>query len=155
MNLNLPAQPVYDKLAQIFVGATDQQDAKFDCGLETRPEFKDHIKGGIFADFRVAKSIGKTLSDIRVWNNYSLNSLRHQLISKLNLNYVKNLNHSIVYKYSERSDKTNYSVLDTKITYKKGLYLSVNNILDEAYSETNLVPMPGRNFLVGISVGID
>ena len=76
MNLNLPAQPVYDKLAQIFVGATDQQEAKFDCGLETRPEFKDHIKGGIFADFRVAKSIGKTLSDIRVWNNYSLNSLR-------------------------------------------------------------------------------
>ena len=26
--------------------------------------------------FRVAKSMGKTLSDIRVWNNYSLNSLR-------------------------------------------------------------------------------
>ena len=89
------------------------------------------------------------------FSRYSLNSLRHQLISKLNLNYVKNLNHSIVYKYSERSDKTNYSVLDTKITYKKGLYLSVNNILDEVYSETNLVPMPGRNFLVGISVGID
>jgi len=55
----------------------------------------------------------------------------------------------------QRDDKTNYSVLDTKITYKKGLYLSVNNILDEVYSETNLVPMPGRNFLVGISVGID
>ena len=89
------------------------------------------------------------------FSRYSLNSLRHQLISKLNLNYVKNLNHSIVYKYSERSDKTNYSVLDTKITYKKGLYRSVNNILDEVYSETNLVPMPGRNFLVGISVGID
>ena len=76
VDLNLPAQPVYDKLAEIFVGASDQQDAKFDCGLETRPEFKDHIKGGVFADFRVAKSMGKTLSDIRVWNNYSLNSLR-------------------------------------------------------------------------------
>ena len=32
VNLNLPAQPVYDKLAQIFIGATDQN-AKFDCGL--------------------------------------------------------------------------------------------------------------------------
>ena len=76
INLNLPSHPVYDKLTEIFVGATDQQDAKFDCGLETRPEFKDHIKGGIFADFSVAKSMGKTLSDIRIWNNYSLNSLR-------------------------------------------------------------------------------
>ena len=75
VNLNLPAQPVYDKLAQIFIGATDQN-AKFDCGLAARPEFEGQINGGIFADFRVAQSTGKTLSDIRVWNNYSLNSLR-------------------------------------------------------------------------------
>ena len=75
VNLNLPAQPVYDKLATIYVGASDQN-AKFDCGLKVRPEFEDQIKGGIFADFRVAQSKGKTLSDVRVWNNYSLNSLR-------------------------------------------------------------------------------
>jgi hypothetical protein len=75
VNLNLPAQPVYDKLAQIFIGATDQN-AKFDCGLAIRPEFDGQIKGAIFADFRVAQSTGRTLSDIRVWNNYSLNSLR-------------------------------------------------------------------------------
>ena len=75
INLNLPAQPVYDKLAQIYVGAADKN-AKFDCGLTVRPEFEDQIKGAIFADFKVAQSTGKTLSDIRVWNNYSLNSLR-------------------------------------------------------------------------------
>ena len=75
VNLNLPAQPVYDRLSQIFIGATDQN-AKYDCGLVARPEFEDQIKGAIFADFRVAQSTGKTLSDIRVWNNYSLNSLR-------------------------------------------------------------------------------
>ena len=34
------------------------------------------MNGAIFADFKVAQSTGKTLSDIRVWNNYSLNSLR-------------------------------------------------------------------------------
>jgi len=27
--------------------------------------------------------------------------------------------------------------------------------LNEQYSETNLVPMPGRNFLIGFSTGID
>ena len=89
------------------------------------------------------------------FSKYSLNSLKHHLISKLNLKYIKNINHSIVYKYSERSDKSNYSVLDSKIMYKKGLYIYINNILDEIYSETNLVPMPGRSFLVGFNIGID
>ena len=75
VNLNLPAQPVYNKLAEIFLGATDQN-AKFDCGLAVRPEFAEQINGAVFADFRIAQSTGRTLSDIRVWNNYSLNSLR-------------------------------------------------------------------------------
>jgi len=39
--------------------------------------------------------------------------------------------------------------------YKKLFYLYVNNILDEVYSETNLVPMPGTNFLVGFTIGIN
>ena len=89
------------------------------------------------------------------FSKYSLNSFKHQLVSKLNLSYLKNISHSIVYKYLERSDNSNYSVLDSKIIYKKRLFIYVNNLLDAAYSETNLVPMPGRNFLVGISVGID
>jgi iron complex outermembrane receptor protein len=89
------------------------------------------------------------------YSKYSLNSLKHHFTSKLNLNYIRNVNHSFVYKYAERSDKSNYNVLDSKIMYKKGLFIYVNNILDEVYSETNLVPMPGTSFLVGISVGID
>ena len=89
------------------------------------------------------------------FSKYSLNSFKHQLVSKLNLSYLKNISHSIVYKYLERSDNSNYSVLDSKIIYKKGLFIYVNNLLDTVYSETNLVPMPGRNFLVGISIGID
>ena len=89
------------------------------------------------------------------FSKYSLNSLKHHFTSKLNLNYIRNVNHSFVFKYAERSDKSNYNVLDSKIMYKKGLFIYVNNILDEVYSETNLVPMPGTSFLVGISVGID
>ncbi len=89
------------------------------------------------------------------FSKYSLNSFKHQLVSKLNLSYLKNISHSIVYKYLERSDNSNYSVLDSKIIYKKGLFIYVNNLLDAVYSETNFVPMPGRNFLVGISIGID
>ena len=89
------------------------------------------------------------------FSKYSLNSLKHHFTSKLNLNYIRNVNHSFVYKYAERSDKSSYNILDSKIMYKKGLFIYVNNIFDEVYSETNLVPMPGTSFLVGISVGID
>ena len=94
------------------------------------------------------------VSDIN-FSKYSLNSLKHHFISKFNLIYIKNINHSVIYKYAERSDKSNYSVLDSKIMYKKGLFIYLNNILDQVYSETNLVPMPGRSFLVGFSFGID
>ena len=89
------------------------------------------------------------------FSRYSLNSIKHHLASNLNLNYIKNINHSIVFKYAERSDKSNYSVLDSKIMFKKSIFIYINNILNEQYSETNLVPMPGRNFLIGFSTGID
>ena len=89
------------------------------------------------------------------FSRYSLNSLKHHLASSLNLNYIKNINHSFVFKYAERSDKSNYSVLDSKIMFKKSIFIYINNILNEQYSETNLVPMPGRNFLIGFSTGID
>lgn len=89
------------------------------------------------------------------FSRYSLNSLKHHLTSSINLSYIKNVNHSIVYKYSQRADKSNYGVLDSKLTYKKGIFVSFNNILDQNYSETNLVPMPGRTFLIGFSIGID
>ena len=81
------------------------------------------------------------------YSQYSLNSIKNHLISKLNLNYKK-LSFSTVFKYVKRSDESNYSVLDSKIYYKS-FFVNVNNILDTTYSETNLVPMPGRNMLLG------
>ncbi len=87
------------------------------------------------------------------YSKYSLNSIKNHFISKLNLNY-KNIYYSIVYKSAERSDGVSYSVLDCKISYKS-FFVSANNILDEVYSETNLVPMPGRNVLLGVLFSID
>lgn len=106
-------------------------------------------------------SIGYTnLSDDKYISNinfsrYSINSLNHHLITKLNLNYIKNLTHSLTYKFAERSDGYSYSVLDSKIMYKKRFFLYINNIFDEDYYETNLVPMPGRNILIGFITSID
>ena len=106
-------------------------------------------------------SIGYTnLSDDKYISNinfsrYSINSLNHHLITKLNLNYTKNLTHSLTYKFAERSDGYDYSVLDSKIMYKKRFFLYINNIFGENYYETNLVPMPGRNILIGFITSID
>ena len=87
------------------------------------------------------------------FSRYAINSFRHQLTSRLLLNYSGRLSQNLIFKYGERSDKSNHSVVDTNINYRLGnksyLFISINNILDTSYSETNLVPMPGRNFLFG------
>ena len=135
VNLNLPAQPVYDKLAQIFVGATDQK-AKFDCGLAVRPEFEDQIKGAIFADFRVAQSAGKTLSDIRVWINYSLNSLRQDEKVSLRL--------------KDECEKQGYLYLtpETMFTEKLVVFAGDNRKLKEHSSEGNQFAYPVNSALL-------
>lgn len=87
------------------------------------------------------------------FSRYAINSFRHQLTTRLLLNYSGRLSQNLIFKYGERSDKLNHSVVDTNINYQLGnksyLFISINNILDTSYSETNLVPMPGRNFLFG------
>ena len=88
------------------------------------------------------------------FSRYSLNSLKHNFISRVSLKYSKKLNHNIVFRYSERSDLTNYRIVDTNISYKPfsknaEFYLNLNNIFDQYYWETNLVPMPGKNFILG------
>ena len=129
VNLNLPAQPVYDKLSQIFIGTTDQN-AKFDCGLAVRPEFEGQINGAILADFRVAQSTGKALSDIRVWNNYSLNSLRQD----------ENLSRTL----KAECEKEGYLYLtpETIFTEKLVVFAGDNRKLKEHSSEGNQFAYP-------------
>ena len=88
------------------------------------------------------------------YSKYSLNSIKNHFISNLNLTYFKKIIHSTIFKYVKRSDGSNYSVLDSKISFRS-FFVNVNNILDAVYSETNLVPMPGKNVLLGFSYRIN
>ena len=93
------------------------------------------------------------ISNIK-FSRYSLNSLKHNFISKISFRYSKKLSQNIVFRYAERSDLSNYRIVDTNFSYKlfsenTELYLNLNNIFDEYYWETNLVPMPGKNFIIG------
>ena len=64
-----------------------------------------------------------------------------------------------MFKYGERSNKSFHKVLDSSLNYKLSnknyFFINVNNLFNENYYETNLVPMPGRNFLFGIILFFD
>ncbi|MBL4745923.1 MAG: TonB-dependent receptor [Flavobacteriaceae bacterium] len=92
------------------------------------------------------------------FTRYSLNSLKHQFNAALNTRFSKTLSHAISYRYTERTDGESYNVLDAKIIahIKEGFELSVtaNNIFNARYTETNLVPMPLGNIMIGLNYRI-
>lgn len=82
------------------------------------------------------------------FSQYSLNSIKNHVTANFDSQFVKYFRQSLVYKFVERPDGTSYNLIDFKITafYKDAEISAVfNNIFNTEYSETNLVPMPGRN----------
>jgi iron complex outermembrane receptor protein len=87
------------------------------------------------------------------FTRYSLNSIKHQFNSSFESIFSSVLSQNISYRYVERYDGESYNVLDAKVILKlnKGLdlFLTANNIFNAAYTETNLVPMPKGNVMLG------
>jgi len=91
------------------------------------------------------------------FSRYALNSLKNQITATYMFEVNEKISSTLSYKNAERADKEKYTVVDFKTTYKLErftLSLILNNILDTEYSETNLVPLPGFNSLVGIKYSI-
>ena len=89
------------------------------------------------------------------FSRYSINSLRHHLTFNYRGSITKNLRGNIAIKHAERPLQDPYQVVDLGIQWQlKDLLLSfsANNILNEVYSESNLVPMPLGNGLLGLQV---
>jgi len=88
------------------------------------------------------------------YSRYAINSLRHQLNTRLALKYSNKITHTLISRFGERSNKVSHIVYDSNLKYQlsenKYFFINVNNIFNEEYYETNLVPMPGRNFLIGV-----
>ncbi|MEZ4858500.1 MAG: TonB-dependent receptor [Flavobacteriaceae bacterium] len=87
------------------------------------------------------------------FSRYSINSLKHQVTGSFRSQFFKNLSQTIVYKYAERTAGQTYTVVDASVAFqlqKLEILVIANNIFNEAYSETNLVPMPKGNLLFGI-----
>ena len=92
------------------------------------------------------------------FSRYALNSLKNQITATYMFEVNEKISSTLLYKNAERADEEKYTVIDFKTTFeleKFTLSLILNNILDTEYSETNLVPMPGFNSLVGIKYSIN
>lgn len=98
--------------------------------------------------------IDDTIKDLNIaFTRYSINSMKHQFTSQLNTQFLPFIKQHIAYRFVERTHGETYSIVDAKVmvTIKKlELFVTANNIFDEVYSETNLVPMPKANFMFGI-----
>ncbi|MDH3381469.1 MAG: TonB-dependent receptor, partial [Flavobacteriaceae bacterium] len=98
--------------------------------------------------------IDDTIKDLNVaYTRYSINSMKHQFTTKLNTQFLPFLKQSIAYRFVERTHGETYGIVDAKlmVTIKKfEISANANNIFDEVYTETNLVPMPKSNFMFGI-----
>ena len=87
------------------------------------------------------------------FSQYSVNSLKHQVVGSYYMQLFKNFTHSILYRYSERTSGDSYSVVDLGAAYTLKAFefsLFANNIFNTEYTETNFVPMPKGNLLFGI-----
>lgn len=88
-------------------------------------------------------------------SRYTINSLRHHFTFNYASNITKNLTGNVAFKHAQRPLQESYQVLDLNVQWQLDdlrISFSANNILNEVYSESNLVPMPLGNGLLGLQV---
>ena len=90
-------------------------------------------------------------------SRYLLNtSIKHHITADLNIEFLNFFQSSISYKYVERPTNS-YNIVDAKLVLNVSSFsfsILANNIFDTVYSEKNFVPMPKRNFLLGLKYNL-
>ena len=92
------------------------------------------------------------------FSRYALNSLKNQISATYMFQVRDFISSTLTFKNSKRLNDESYTVIDFRTSYmydKFTISVILNNILDAEYSETNLVPMPGFNSLIGIKYSIN
>jgi iron complex outermembrane receptor protein len=122
-------------------------DFEFSTNFEFKA-IKHHLKIGY-------SYLENSLRDITFdFSKYVINNaLKHHWVTSYSTTIFEEITTALVYKYAERTGGNSYSVLDFNVQWNlKPFELSVsfNNILNEVYSETNLIPMPKGNGLFGV-----
>jgi len=87
------------------------------------------------------------------FSRYVLENLKQQLIIGVDHRIFGDLYHSLNFRYLDRVSLENYSLLDSRLSWKTKkvtVFLQADNILDTEYRESNLVDMPGRWVSAGL-----
>ncbi len=127
------------------------------------------MTSGFEVESSFAFEIGEQLQSIRVgythlnddiernnfgFSRYSINSLKHHFTMNVNSKISDRMGAFIGIKYAARDGFEAYTVWDASFNWQLKSFVltaTMNNLLNRIYSETNLVPMPGRNGLVSLS----
>lgn len=124
-------------------------------GIELEGSYIFHMNG-----LRQQLNVGYThiedeVKDLDIaFSRYSINSLKQQWVGSFRSQFLPWLKQSLVLKHAMRTQGEAYTVLDASVTVLwNGFEFSVigNNLFNETYTETNLVPMPKGNFLFGMA----
>ena len=89
------------------------------------------------------------------FSRYSINSLKNHFALRSFNQWPNTISSGIVLKVAERTLGEPYTVFDFNAQWaypNKAFRVTflLNNLLDEVYTETNLVPMPERNGSLGV-----
>ena len=88
-------------------------------------------------------------------SRYSLDNLKWQVIAGMDVRLYRKLMLNLRYRYLDRVTLGDYQLADAGLRWQNRrfrLFAEVNNAFDEMYTETNLVPMPGRAYRFGVVV---
>ena len=86
-------------------------------------------------------------------SRYSLNTLKHQFITRFESKLFKNVRQNIIYKHAERTIGTSYNVWDASVIVAVNTFnftVTANNIFNADYIESGFVPMPPSSLLFGL-----
>ncbi|WP_374446020.1 TonB-dependent receptor plug domain-containing protein [Epilithonimonas sp.] len=130
--------------------------AKIDLkGFET--EFRHQLFS--FLNYQLAYTyLDNQYRDEMKYSRFSLQNLRHQFVAQLDVKFLKFFSNQLIYKYSERLNLGSYNILDEQLNFRYkdlNFYVLINNLTNTKYTESNLVPMPGRWFHLGFTYHIE
>jgi iron complex outermembrane receptor protein len=86
-------------------------------------------------------------------SRYSLNTLKHQFITRFTSKLFKNVSQNIIYKHAERAVGASYNVWDASVIVDFNTFdftVTANNIFNADYIESGFVPMPPSSLLFGL-----
>ncbi|WP_312763443.1 TonB-dependent receptor domain-containing protein [Epilithonimonas sp.] len=111
-----------------------------------------------FLNYRLAYTyLDNKYRDEMKYSRFSLQNLKHQFVAQLDLRFLKFFSNQLIYKYSERVNLGSYNILDEQLNFRikdLNFYVLINNLTNTKYTESNLVPMPGRWFHLGFTYQI-